>query len=63
MDEEIKSGKQILDEFFNTLKEVPGVSEDVANVLLELYQSNKLTARNLANFLSKIREESANDKN
>jgi hypothetical protein len=63
VDKEIKSGKQILDEFFNTLKEVTGISEDVANVLLELYQSNKLTAKNLANALSKIREEAANDKN
>lgn len=62
MSEEVKSGKQILDEFFNTLKEIPDVSEDVANVLLELYQSNKLTAKNIANMLSKIREESANDK-
>lgn len=62
MDKEIKSGKQILDEFFNSLKEIPGVSEDVANVLLGLYQSNKLTARNLFNALSKMREESANDK-
>lgn len=63
MDEEIKSGKQILDEFFNSLKEIPDVSEDVARVLLELYKGNKLTAKNLANALSKIREESANDKN
>jgi recombinational DNA repair protein RecR len=63
VDKEIKSGKQILDDFFNTLKEIPAVSEDVANVLLELYQNNKLTAKNLANALSKIREESANDKN
>lgn len=62
MSEEVKSGKQILDEFFNTLKEIPDVSEDVANVLLELYQSNKLTAKNIANMLSQIREESANDK-
>ena len=59
MDEHIKSGKEVLDEFFNTLKEVPGVSEDVANVLLGLYQSDKLTAKNLANALLKIREESA----
>lgn len=63
MDEQIKSGKEVLDEFFNTLKEVPGVSEDVADVLLTLYQSNKLTASNLTNALTKIREESAHDKN
>lgn len=63
MDEQIKSGKEVLDEFFHTLKEVPNVDEDVANVLLELYQSNKLTAKNLANALLKIREESAHDKN
>ena len=63
MDEQINSGKEVLDQFFHTLKEVPDVSENVANVLMELYQSNKLTAKNIANALSKMREESANDKN
>lgn len=64
MSEEIKSGKEILDEFFSisNLKEIPDMDEKVANVLTELYQSKKLTARNLANALSKIREESANGK-
>jgi len=57
VDKEIKSGKQILDEFFNSLKEIPDVSDDVANVLLELYLSNKLTAKNLSNALLEIREE------
>lgn len=57
MDKEIKSGKQILDEFFNSLKEIPDVTDDVANVLLELYLSNRLTAKNLANALLEIREE------
>ena len=63
MDEKIKSGKEILDEFFNfTLKEIPNVDEGVARVLLNLYQNNKLTARNLSNALSEMREEQANDK-
>jgi len=62
MDEKIKSGKEVLDEFFHTLKEIPGVDEDVADVLLTLYQSKKLSARNLSNALSKMREEQANDK-
>lgn len=57
MGKEIKSGKQILDEFFNSLKENPDVNDDVANVLLELHLSNKLTTKNLANDLLKIREE------
>jgi len=63
VDEKIKSGKEILDEFFNfTLKEIPNVDEGVARVLLNLYQNNKLTARNLSNALSEMREEQANDK-
>jgi len=63
VDEKIKSGKEILDEFFNfTLKEIPNVDGGVARVLLNLYQNNKLTARNLSNALSEMREEQANDK-
>ena len=63
MDQKIKSGKEVLDDFFNfTLKKIPNIDEGVANVLLALYQSNKLTARNLANDLLRLREESANDK-
>jgi len=63
VDQKIKSGKEVLDEFFNfTLKEIPNVDEGVGRVLLNLYQNNKLTAKNLANALSKLREESANDR-
>lgn len=57
MNEEIKSGKQICDNFFRHLKELPNVDEKTANVLIDLHQKDNLTATNISNALLKIRQE------
>jgi hypothetical protein len=58
----IKSGKEILDDFFNTVNEIPGVDSTIAAVLKGLYQENKMTDTNLSNALLKLREDVRNDK-
>jgi hypothetical protein len=60
--DDIKSGKEILDEFFNSVEEIPGVNSTIAAVLKELHRDNKLTATNLSNALLKLREDAGNDK-
>lgn len=60
--DDIKSGKEILDEFFDNIDEIPGVDGTIAAALKELYQDNKLTATNLSNALLKLREVAGNDK-
>jgi hypothetical protein len=60
--DEIKSGKEILDEFFDSVEEIPGVDSTIAAVLKGLYRENKMTDTNLSNALLKLREDAGNDK-
>jgi len=57
----VKSGNEILEEFFNELHELPGVDEDIADELFELYSKGDLTHRRLSNALLELREEENND--
>jgi hypothetical protein len=56
MTEQIKSGQEILDEFFSQIIDIEGVDQDVAKTVVRLYQEGKLTNINISNELSRIRE-------
>jgi len=56
MNSEIKSGQEILDEFFSQITNIDGVDKEVAEVILKLYKDGKLTNTNLSNELNSIRE-------
>jgi len=43
MTDQIKSGQEILDEFFSQLIDIEGVDQDVAKTIIKLYQEGKLT--------------------
>lgn len=60
MTNEIESGQAILDEFFSQIESIEGVDQDVAEIVLKLYQEDKLTNINLSNELGKIREKKEN---
>lgn len=57
MADKVKSGKEILDNFFDNLEEVENVDKDIAKMLVELYQNDKLTDTNFINELQKLREQ------
>ena len=61
MTEQIKSGQEILDEFFRQIGNIEGVDQDVAQTVLRLYQEGKLTNTNLSNDLGTIREKKENE--
>ena len=63
MDNRVKSGKEILDDFFGNIKSLTGVDKGIAEKILELYKAGKLTDTNIANALVKLREENASSKN
>ncbi len=63
MSTEIKSGKEILDEFFKDIKTDEKLDQDVAVAIVDLYESGKLTDRNLTNTLSELREDKGNGEN
>ena len=61
MTEQIKSGQEILNEFFCQIENIAGEDQDVAQTVLRVYQEGRLTNTNLSNDLSKIREKEENE--
>ena len=56
MAENVKSGKEILDDFFNGIEKIENVDTDIAKMLERLYQEDKLTDTNVKNELQKRRD-------
>ena len=61
MNKPVKSGKEIINEFFNNLLNIKNVDEKLALEIKKLYEEEKLSSANLSNKLSSLREE-LNDK-
>lgn len=59
MSKKVKSGKEILDEFFNDLKEIKGVDSTIANAIYDLYKEEKFSDANLKNKLQELRDQDA----
>lgn len=51
----VKSGKEILDEFFRDIPSIENIDKTIANMLMELYTDGKLTEKTVINELQKIR--------
>ncbi len=56
MDKKVKSGKEILDDFFSNISKIENVDSVLAESLAALYYQNKLTDTNLKNELQKLRD-------
>jgi len=63
MDKLVKSGKEILDDFFNSILAIPNVDEKLASQIKKMYEEGKLTNTNLSNKFTSLKEEEINDKN
>jgi hypothetical protein len=59
--EEIKSGKELCDEFFNHLSEREDIDTKVAILIKELYEKNQLTTDRIRKGLKALRQESQNE--
>lgn len=60
MENKVKSGKEVLDEFFNELSNLPNVDAEISNILIDLYKAEKLSDVNIKNGLLKLREGNGN---
>jgi len=60
MKTKVKSGKEILNDFFDNIEEIENVNKDIAKMLVYLYQNDKLTDTNVKNELQKLREQDDN---
>ena len=53
----IKSGQEMLDDFFNEIGQIPKINQGLAVALKTLYKDNKFTNTNITNTLSDLRKE------
>ena len=60
MEDKIKSGKDVIDEFFSEIPNIENVDEKTVNAIVELYSENKLTDRNIQNALDKLLQNELN---
>ena len=60
MNQKVKSGIEILDEFFEEIKELDNVDISIAESLSQLYKLGKLTDANVKNMLQNLRESNEN---
>lgn len=55
MEEKIKSGKEVIDEFFSEILNIEGVDEKTVEMLVKLYGDEKLTDTNIQNELEELK--------
>ncbi|EKT3958476.1 hypothetical protein NTJ28_002491 [Flavobacterium psychrophilum] len=60
MENKVKSGKEILDDFFKNIENIPNVDKDIARMLTNLYSQNKLTDTNVKNELPNLPKKDVN---
>lgn len=60
MENKVKSGKEILDDFFENIENIPNVDKDIAKMLTTLYSQNKLTDTNVKNELPNLPKKDVN---
>lgn len=57
MSDGIKSGKEVIDEFFAEIMNIEGVDKKTVEKLTSLYSEGKLTDTNIQNVMEKILQE------
>ena len=63
MEIQIKSGEEVLAEFFDEIKDNNDVEQSVRDKLIELFNLGKLTNTSLSNALLELREKELFDEN
>lgn len=56
MEDKIRSGKEVIDDFFAEILNVEGTDEKTVEKLIELYSDNKLTDSNIQNALEELKQ-------
>ena len=56
MKDKIRSGKEVIDDFFAEILNIEGTDEKTVEKLIELYSENKLTDSNIQNALEELKQ-------
>ena len=62
MNEKIKSGKDVIDEFFAEILHVEGVDQKTVEKLVELHKDNSFTEKSIQNALEALKQAELNPK-
>ncbi|MCK4947540.1 MAG: hypothetical protein KAR08_03885 [Candidatus Heimdallarchaeota archaeon] len=62
MNKKIKSGKDVIDEFFSEILNIEDVDQKTVEKLVELYKENNLTDRKIQNALEELKQAELNSK-
>lgn len=54
MDDKIKSGKDVIDDFFAEIYNIPNADKKTVDAIVELYSQGKLSDKNVQNTLDEI---------
>lgn len=57
MSDEIKSGKEVIDEFFAEIMNIEGVDKNTVEKLTSLHSEGKLTDTNIQNVMGQLLQE------
>jgi hypothetical protein len=60
MDKKVKSGNEILEEFFTDISNIQNIDNALSESLANLYRQGKLTDTNLKNELQRLRDKDVN---
>ncbi len=55
MSNEVRSGQEILDDFFETIESIEGVDSKISKMISELYKEGTLTEARIKNELQQLR--------
>jgi hypothetical protein len=55
----VKTGKEILDTFFQNINSIAGVDTKITNALFELYKEGRFTESNVVNRIKELGENNA----
>lgn len=54
MDDKIKSGKDVIDDFFSEIYNIPNADKKTVDALVELFSQGKLSDKNVQNTLDEM---------
>lgn len=60
MSREVKSGQEILDDFFETIESIEGVDPKISKMISELFKEGTLTEARIKNELEQLRIQEKN---
>lgn len=60
MSNEVKSGQEILDDFFGAIETIKGVDENISRMISDLYKEGTLTEARIKNELEQLRIQEKN---